>query len=214
MLYSHCMTIPNCITSPSTISEVDTLCLWTGYCTEGLVENVFASAADRAVDKTNGARSRAKHFPPGFLQMPYRLTAEDMPTFPNLPQGLVDAQGRILAKAGWDFQEHKEPFYIWRINCTHVHFVLERGAEGYVLSRFACGVVKRFPTTFAIFLRLNHKTSLALNNTFKLCASAGHKEFVNVHRLSTKQPDNVDADQRWMWVDPIKKPLWRNNGPQ
>ena len=44
LLYSHCMTIPKCIALPSTISEVDTLCLWTGYCTEGPVKNVFASA--------------------------------------------------------------------------------------------------------------------------------------------------------------------------
>ena len=39
---------------------------------------------------------------------------------------------------------------------------------------------------------------------------AADKEFVNVHKLSTKQPDDVDADQRWMWVDPIKKAVWRN----
>ena len=48
------------------------------------------------------ARSRAEHFPVGFLPMSYRLTAEDMPTFPNIRQGLVDAQGRILAEARWD----------------------------------------------------------------------------------------------------------------
>ena len=83
--------------------------------------------------------------------MPYRLTAEDMPTFPNIPQGLVEAQGSILAEAGWDFQEHEEPFFIWRIKCTHVHFALERG----IPSRFACGVVKRFPTTLAVFLSLS-----------------------------------------------------------
>ena len=113
------------------------------------------------------ARSGAEHSPGGFLPMSYWLTAEDMPTFPNLPQGRVDAQGGILAEAGWNFQENEEPFYIWRINYTHVHFALERG----VLGRFACGVVKRFPTTLAVFLRLNHKTSLALSNTIKLCAS-------------------------------------------
>ena len=95
--------------------------------------------------------------------MSYQLNAEDMPTFPNLPQGMVDAQGRILAEAGWVFREHEDPFYIWPINCTHVHFALQRG----VLSRFACGVAKRFPTTLSVFLRLNHKTSLALNTTIK-----------------------------------------------
>ena len=117
------------------------------------------------------ARSRAEHFPPGFLQMPYRLTAEGMTTFPNVPKG-VEAQGNILAEVGWEFQEHEEPFLIWRINCTHVHFVVDRG----FLSGFAYGVVKRFPTTFAVFLRLNHKTPSALNNTINLCAFAGHKE--------------------------------------
>ena len=87
-----------------------------------------------------------------------------------------------------------------------MRFALQRA----ILSRFACGMASRFPTTLAIFLRLNHKTSLALNNTIKLCASAADKEFVNVHKFSTKQPNDVDADQRWMWVDPIKKAVWRN----
>ena len=71
-------------------------------------------------------------------------------------------------------------------------------------------MVRRFPTTLAVFLRLNHKTSLALNNTIKLCASTGHKEFVNVHKLSTKQPEGVDVDQGCMWFDRIKKAVWRN----
>ena len=101
---------------------------------------------------------------------------------------------------------HEEPFFLWRMNCTHVLFALERG----VLSRFACAVFKRFPTTLVVFLRLNHKTSLALNNTITLCSLVGHKEFVNVHKLSTKQHEDVDAGQRWMWVDPIKKAVWRN----
>ena len=121
--------------------------------------------------------------PPGFLSMSYWLKAEDMSTFPNIPQGLVDAQGRILAEAVWNFEEHEEPHLAKLLdNFTFVHFALERG----VLSRFACRVVKRFPTTLAVFLRLNHKTSLALNNTIRMCASTGHKEFVNVHKLSTK----------------------------
>ena len=79
-------------------------------------------------------------------------------SLPGVPQGLVDVQERIFPEAGWDFQEHEEPFFIWRITCTHVLFALERG----VLNRFAYGVVKRFPTTLEAFLRLNHKTSLAL----------------------------------------------------
>ena len=82
-------------------------------------------------------------------------------TFPKIPQGVVDAQGRYLAEAGHNVQEYEEPLYIWRINCTHVYFALQRG----VLSRPACGVAKRFPTTVGLFLRLNHKTSLPVNNT-------------------------------------------------
>ena len=80
----------------------------------------------------------------------------------------------------------------------HVPFALERG----VLSRFARGVVKRCPTTLVVFLRVN--------DAIKMCALAGPKEFVNVHRLSTKQPEGVDTGQRWMWVDPIKKAIWWN----
>ena len=63
-------------------------------------------------------------------------------------------------------------------------FASERG----VLGRFACGVVKRFPTTLAVLLRVNRETSFDLNKTIRLCALAGHKEFVNVHKLGTKQP--------------------------
>ena len=70
----------------------------------------------------NLAQPCAEHLPPGFLQMPCCLTAAELSTFPNVTQGLVAAQGRILSKAGWDFQEQEEPFFIWRINCTHVHF--------------------------------------------------------------------------------------------
>ena len=66
------------------------------------------------------------------------LTTPHMSTFPNLPQGLVDAQEK-LSEAGYDFQEHEEPFYIWRINCTHVHFALQRG----VLNRFVSSAVSR-----------------------------------------------------------------------
>ena len=68
------------------------------------------------------ARSRADHFPAGFLPTSYRLIAEDMSTFPNIPQGLVDAQGRSLAEAGRNFREHEGLFFILRINCTFVHF--------------------------------------------------------------------------------------------
>ena len=90
--------------------------------------------------------------------MSYRLTTQDMSTFPNLPHGLVDARGRTLAALEWDFQEHEVPFFISRIHCTHMHFASERD----VLGCLAYGVVNMFPATLAAFLSSKHKTSLPL----------------------------------------------------
>ena len=47
--------------------------------------------------------SRAEHFLASFLPMFYRLTAKIMSTFRKIPQGLVDAQRRPLAEAGYHF---------------------------------------------------------------------------------------------------------------
>ena len=45
----------------------------------------------------------------GYITIPYRLTAEDMPRFPRVPDELVAGRDKVLEEAGWDREEHEEP---------------------------------------------------------------------------------------------------------
>ena len=117
----------------------------------------------------------AQNLPRSHHVIPYRLTADDMPEF-RRPPNLHTAVKGVLMMAGWESKV--DPFYIWRIDATRVHFALIKGA----LSRFACAVQTRYLSTLAVMIWLSQKLVSCLTNTIHLCSPAGTKEFVDVHQ--------------------------------